>query len=308
MISNYYAENSKLTRSSQMKKYDEFCNEYEGCIVPYPCDSDQVCLYITYMSKTLKYVSIKNYVSALNDSLRSLGFPAIDYTNYNVKRCLTGAKRMLGDSQKQAKPLLPSHLLAISRTLSASAGHTSFRAALLTAFRGLLRKAHVTESDATIRRKDISFHKWGMLVMIFKSKTIQFAERSLEIPISYSHCTDLCPVYWTQRHFSEIRANPEDLAFRIPTSTGSKPLTYKLYEDTLKYMCETVGLDPRDYSSHSLRRGGSTFLHMAGASITEIKKRGDWSSDCVYQYLVEPLSARIRDDMTISAMISNWLD
>ena len=84
----YYSEASIGTRASQIKKYEEFCEEYRGLLKPYPCDSRQLCLYVTYMSKELKYSSIKNYVSGLNDHMMSLGYPQVDYTNYGYKRCI----------------------------------------------------------------------------------------------------------------------------------------------------------------------------------------------------------------------------
>ena len=219
-----------------------------------------------------------------------------------------GTRRTLGDAVKQAKPLLPAQLEMIFNVLLNTPGHTAFRAAVLISFRELLRKAHVTVSSATLRRKDVTFHPWGMLVHVNKSKTIQFCERTVEIPISSSPYKPLCAVHWVKCHFLELEAEPQDAAFRLPSpGGGSVPMKYSVYEDTLKYVCEEAGLQKRDYSSHSLRRGGATFLHMVGASVSEIKERGDWSSDCVYEYLKTPLVTRVQDDMRVSAMLTNWM-
>ena len=155
-----------------------------------------------------------------------------------------------------------------------------------------------------LRRRDFTFHKWGMLITVGKSKTIQFAERTVEIPVAFSPLEELCAVKWTQRHFHVVPAGPEDAAFRLPAAGRSISQDYKSYQDTLKYICELSGLDPSKFSSHSMRRGGATFLSMIGVSVAEIKQRGDWQSDAVYEYLKAPLSVRIANDMKVADMLS----
>ena len=304
-MSRHYAPASQETRDIQMKKYDEFCNEFEGVIKPYPCDSAQVCLYITHMTKTLKYRSIRNYVSALNNDLQLRGHPQVVYEDYNIRRCFAGARRTLGDKVKQAEALLPKNIVLLLSKLSESRGHVSFRAALLTCFRGLLRKAHVTVSSASLRRQDITFHSWGMMIHVDRSKTIQFAERTVDIPVANSSNRSMCAVYWTRRHFTELPAGPGDQAFRVPAGGGgSAPLEYRDYHNTLKLACERSKLDPEQYSSHSLRRGGATFLLMIGVSIAEVKVRGDWKSDAVFEYLKVPLAHRIANDIKVAGLLS----
>ena len=43
---------------------------------------------------------------------------------------------------------------------------------------------------------------------------------------------------------------------------------------------------------------------MFGASIEEIKTRGDWASETVYKYLKTPLQARILSDFRVAASLS----
>ena len=295
----HYAETTKPTRDTQVKKYLEFCAMFEGILTPFPCDAQQVCLYIAYMKRSLKYVSITNYLSGLNNFLKENRQRPIDYDDYDVQCCIKGVRRVLGDATKQAAPLLPSQISAMLAMLTESPGHVCFRAALLTSFRALLRKAHVTQSPATLRRRDFKFYDWGMLINVTKSKTIQYAERSLEIPVARIKVQELCAVYWVERHFREREARMDQEAFWLP---NNNPLTYSIYQKTLKYACGEIGLEARLFSSHSMRRGGATFLYMSGASISEIKTRGDWSSDCVYKYLSAPLKVRIQDDMRMSDM------
>lgn len=289
----------------QIRKYLSFIDDYSGILTPIPCPPAQVALYITHLSKTLCYSSITNYLSGLNFMLKSEGQDPIDFTNFKVRSVLGGAKRTLGANPRQAAPLLPAHLRTMFSYMSDSVGDVSIRSAILTSFRGLLRKSQITLSDSTLLRSDFVFYPWGMVLKVRRSKTIQFSERELLIPISKLDNTDLCAVYWCRKHFHMTKVSGNSPAFQIPSPTGGfSPLTYKVLQATLKYLTSKLGLAQEYFSSHSLRRGGCTYLAQQGASIEEIRRRGDWKSDSVYKYIKLPLSDRIISDMRVAKVLS----
>jgi len=301
----FYAKNSRTTRSVQIRRYFAFIEEFRGILPPIPCGSDQVSLYATWLARSLGYSSLLNYLSGLNFFLKSEGATPIDYRNFGVSSTLRGIKRERGCAPRQATPLLPRELMKIFGLLHPSLGHNCWRAAVLCSFRGLLRKCQVTSSESTLRRKDFAFFSWGMLLSIRRSKTIQFKERVLEVPVARCRNLDLCAVHWTELHFREMKADSGSLAFLLPGESGSNPMTYEFYQATLKWFCGLAGLDPAKYSSHSLRRGGCTYLSMCGASIEELRSRGDWVSETVFSYLKTPLPSRILDDMRVAASLSS---
>ena len=175
------------------------------------------------------YSSITNYLSALSFFLKSNGTDQIDYSSFVIKSPLKGIRWKLGDSRKQAMPLLPDMLIKIFSFLTLNLGHIFWRAAILCSFRGLLCKAHVTFSDAMLIRKDFKFFKWGMILKIRKSKTIQFTERTIDIPISRCPDLRLCAVEWTQRHFKQLPATPDSPTFLVPSDSGlTSPLSYEI--------------------------------------------------------------------------------
>ena len=195
-------------------------------------------------------------------------------------------------------------LLKMFKFLTLNAGHISWRAAFLCSFRGLLRKAHVTLLDATLLRKDFSFFQWGMMLKIRKSKKIQFAERTILIPMSRCPDIRLCAVHWTELHFRQLPAPPDSPAFLVPSDDNQNtPLTYGIYQSSLKRFGGLAGLDVQQLSSHSLRRGGCTYLSLSGATLEEIRARGDWTSNAVFLYLQTPLSVRILNDMRVATML-----
>ena len=291
----HYAPASAGARATQGNKYRGFCEEFG--LVPIPCDSERVVLYIAYMARTMKVSSIRDYLSGLNHLLKFTGATPIDYQNYKVHMAIEGIKHKLGMAVKRAAPLLPRQLVMMFSHLTENRGHVTFRAALLTSFRGLLRKQNVTDSPVTLLRSDICMTSWGMMVSIRGSKTIQYGDRVLKIPIARLSDQTLCAVYWTARHFKEIPAPPSSPAFlRAPGAA----LEYETYMDILKYVAEEAGLNPRDYSSHSLRRGGTSYLRSVGASIEELKVRGDWKSDAVMLYIQQPIEERIAFDLRVA--------
>lgn len=284
----------------------EFIDEFAGHFAPLPCLPDQTALYATWLARTLKYTSIINYLSGLNYFLRQNGSPVIDYKDFIIQTTLKGIKRDKGDMPRQAEPILPSMLRRMFHNLRGSAGHTAWRAAVLCSFRALLRKCQVTTSDAVLCRKDFKFFKWGMILQIRRSKTIQFGQRVLDIPVANCHDITLCAVYWTRRHFAELPAVDTEPAFRLPDGYGgSFPLTYDIYQGMLKLFAAKAGLDPSKLSTHSLRRGGCTYLAMTGSSLEELRVRGDWSSDSIFAYLKTPLAVRIINDIRVASLLAN---
>ena len=170
----YYAPISRIMKSMQIRTYMRFDDSFEGLLSPTPCQSKQVALYTSWLLTFLKFSSICNYLSVLNFFLKSEGSPPIDYNSYDVKTVLDSAKCQLGCTVHRAAPLLPKQLLQMFKYLSDSIGHIATRAALLTGFRGPLRKCQLTFSDSVLPRNAFSFHTWGMLIKFKKFKTIQF--------------------------------------------------------------------------------------------------------------------------------------
>lgn len=256
------------------------------------------------MARRLSFSSIRNYLSGLNNHLKDLGHAPINYENYSIKKIMMGIRRVKGDLKKQAAPLLPENLLRLFSKLTKSYAHTAVRAAMLVCFRALLRKSHVTFSAAHLERRDVVFHEWGMMLSVSKSKTNQFRDRVHQIPIALVKGNSLCAVFWTKVHFRQCPAPPDAAAFRLPRMGHSVPMSYAYYMQVIKLMCSNSGLNAMEFSSHSLRRGGATYLRMCGASIDEIKERGDWKSNAVYQYLKLSVDERLDMDMRVALYLS----
>ena len=150
--------------------------------------------------------------------------------------------------------------------------------------------AGLTDSESVLCRSDLSFYTWGMVISVRRSKTVQFSEREILIPVACVPNHELCAVHWVHRHFQQTKVGTSEATFQFPTpgGRGYRPLDYRTLQSTIKNFAGATGLDADSFSCHSLRRGrgGYTFLVLQVAPIDEIKVRGDWSSDCVYKYIL----------------------
>ncbi len=61
----------------------------------------------------------------------------------------------------------------------------------------------------------------------------------------------------------------------------------------IKKTCLQCGLDPKDFSAHSLRKGGTTGAFIAGADRVMVKAQGDWVSDAYMRYVTFSLDQRL---------------
>ena len=295
-ISNYYAPNSWRSKRSAWKKITTFCALWG--FRPVPASHLTVARYIAYLAVEcqLKFNTINNYVSAVNTLHHFCGhskYLAQDF--FLVSATLRGFRRLLGVESTQKAPVTPAILMGILNICD-PLEDSGFIAALLVGFFTLLRKANLVPPSKDkflhgrhLSRDSFSSGSSGLIVTVRDTKTIQFKERSLELPLYSCHGSPLCPVSAVLNHFDMFPARPESPAFLHTKGGNTRPYTYSTFSKTLSDKIGALGLDNSDYSCHSLRRGGASFAHRCGARIEGIQKLGDWSSLAVLLYLDKPI-------------------
>ena len=137
------------------------------------------------------------------------------------------------------------------------------------------------------------------------AKTIQFGNRDLVIPIPGNSDPALDPVRHLQKLFSKVPCSPDAPAFSY---AASQFITYSTFTTCLKKLLGLTGYNPRDYSGHSFRRGGASFLFRLGASILQIQASGDWSSQCFVRYLHVSEEERLRVQQLVAKAISSGMN
>ena len=267
--------------------------------------------------KSVLTSSINNYLGIIALLHKEFGLPNPLVDDWVLKSLLSGIKRVKGSTVKQKLPITLDILLGIRRIINLNISYdASFWAVCLTAFFGVFKKCNLlSESDIQYDPNEqfswsrFQFFHWGALVQVSWSKTIQFRERSVCIPLPYIPYSLLCPASSVLHAMSFTKMSlPTSHAFAYFDPRSRKPtcLTYQSFLSKLGECISRLGFPQGMFASHSFRRGGASFAFQSGVPVELIKMLGDWKSDAVLLYLTVPLSIRLQSiNMMSKAVIQH---
>ena len=256
-----------------------------------PAATETLCLYAQLLSRSFSATSsIQNYISGVKKLHLLVGgeFPE---DSFELKLAIKGLQRRNPHCPNQAAPITPDILSKIHSVMDITKPVDSvFWSLFLTAFFSLARKSNLVQNSLhrqgkQILRGDFQLHSRGMTVTFRWTKTIQFGQRSLQIPLIPISGSCLCPVAAYSNMVKLVPASPQVPAFSLPHKNTVRPVTYEDYMKALRLVIQNVGLDPSRYSTHSFRRGGATFAFKANVPGELIKTQGDWLSEAYLKYL-----------------------
>ena len=287
-----FADSTKTVYASQLKLYLHFCRDIDS--PPFPATSKNICRYAAFLARARAYSTVQQYLNVIRVAHLELGLPNPLKEDWTLTSLLKGVKR--GKKVGEGKsPFSPDQLVCIKGTLNLQrVGDCQFWAALLAGFFGLLRISNITvkhahswDSDLILRRADVKFTQKGTILVVRWSKNNQFRERMLEVPLPLRGGHILCPTTALLSFFSKAGQLSSDLPFLAYRDTGGvvKVLTQAAFRARLDTCLQKVGISTTEYNTHSLRRGGATFLMASGVPIPVIRVLGDWQSVCVFKYL-----------------------
>ena len=133
-----------------------------------------------------------------------------------------------------------------------------------------------------------------ILVTFLHTKTIQFGERVLVVPLLRSD-SPLCPVA-AYRHASLLSSAsaPADSAFAFREGSAIKPLLPTKFVATFRQLLARAGVSQAsDFRGHSFRRGGASWAFNNGVPGELIQVMGDWKSDAYKVYLEYSMSSKM---------------
>ena len=181
----------------------------------------------------------------------------------------------------------------------------------------MFRKSHLLPVSTSsfdprkqLTKADFKIFPWGVLITIRCSKTIQFRERIVEIPLLCIPRSKLCLTAAIRNAF---RFTAAASAFNSPAFNwvdDEKQLVnifaYGSFMSTLGIHLTSLGFDPKLFAGHSFRRGGAFFAYQAGVPIELIKALSDWRTDTILIYLAITLTVRFHSaNMLIKATLSH---
>ena len=192
-----FATSTARTYKTQLKAYTAFCNLLH--IPPLPISQVNLARYIAYLSSRLCYTSVKQYLNIVR-LLHIESGVANPLGTWYLDSLLRGCRRVMGNTSKPKLPitveLLKKMFSFLNLTLHVD---LTFWAVCLVGFFSFLRKSNLLSNSSKaqgvsmLTRGDVSFLPAGVLLRISHSKTVQFGERNLEIPIPHIPNSPLCP-------------------------------------------------------------------------------------------------------------------
>lgn len=289
------AVSTKKSYSSYLKSYMSFCIKMNYC--PVPIDQNNLLRYTAYLAQRLSPQSIPAYLSVIRFLHLDSNMSNPVANNFGLDMLLKGIKRNKGVIIKQALPITPQLLLGIRNLLDLSAPYWAcFWAACLVGFFAFLRKSNLfynTDNDHFLKRDQVVVNYSGQVVLRLNStKTIQFKQRTVNLPLPEIINHPLCPVSALRNMFDlcppQEGSSP---VFMFLTPGGAKPLQYNQFIKDLKKLLGRLGRTS-GYSGHSFRRGGASYLLSIGIPGELIKLMGDWHSDAYQKYIDVSLDTR----------------
>ncbi len=220
--------------------------------------------------------------------------------DFHVRLTLRALHKTLGYHAQSTQPVTPDILLDIYQHLSLSnTTHVAFWAATVVSFFGFLRKSNLVPPSAKtfdpsrhLARRDLQLSEDILTIRLRYTKTIQFGERQLTLPLVRVPGSPLCPVSAVSLMFQRVPAPPSAPAFVFPCGRALWTLTHTSFVGYLRHFLQLAGHSPRKYSGHSFRKGGATFAATCSVPDHMIKFHGDWRSAAFERYITLPLSTR----------------
>lgn len=289
--SHTYAESTKKTYQNYLKSYMDFCKKFHIRLVP--LSTHNLARYIAFLSNRLQFSSISNYLSIVRLLHSEAGVDS-PLDSCFINSVLKGAKRVLGKESRRKFPITPAILMDIFSILPLdNSKDLCFWAACLVAFFSFLRKSNLFTTSRSafdplrhLSRQNIIFQEDGVCVRLLKTKTIQFSERALEIPLPRVINSPLCPSKALLLNFKQVPASSSPSPAFLYLAQGKEHvLTYSVFLNMLKRYLQALGYDCSNYSGHSFRRGGASFALECGVPSELIQSQGDWKSDAYKSYL-----------------------
>ena len=267
------AANTLRAYKADYKDFAGFCAR--NGFRPMPSEAKVISLYLTYLSKTSKFSTLKRRLASIS-VIHKLSGHYIDVKHPMITENLMGIKRTKGSFQKAKKPILINDLKLIINVIDKEKNEKNRfknKALILVGFAGGFRRSELV----AINYEDIDFVAEGVKIFVKRSKTDQSGE-GMTKGIPYFSNLNYCPVISLKKWIEKFGIKSGKV---FDMSDKSVALTVKKY-------AAIAGLDSNKYSGHSLRSGFATSAAELGAEERSIMAMtGHKTTQMVRRYIQE---------------------
>ncbi|GMA48794.1 integrase [Alicyclobacillus contaminans] len=259
------ARNTIRAYQSDWQAFSGWCEARGLC--PLPAEPTTLALYLSYMADQGRRAStIGRHMISIGLAHKAKGHPS-PLTNETVKSVWRGIRNTIGVAPNAKLPVLVEDLRRMLNQAPDDLLGLRDRALLLIGFTGAFRRSELVSLDV----EDVEFTRAGLVITLRKSKTDQEGT-GRKVGIPYGSYLETCPVRTLQAWLEEAHLTSGPLFRRVTKHrrVGSARLSDKTVARIVKKYVAQIGLNPHQYSGHSLRAGLATSAAMAGVSERDI--------------------------------------
>lgn len=264
------SENTKKAYRADIEHFRRFGGEI-------PCSPDFLAAYVSAYAGVLACATITRKIAAISKAHTMQGYPS-PARNDLIRMTMKGVRRVHGRPQAQVNALMKEDVIIVLNKIPDDLRGCRDRAAILLGFSAALRRSELCQ----VRVEDLNFTNDGLILTIPRSKTDQTGEgRQIGVPLGRSK---ICPVQ-SLRQWLEKSGITEGYVFRgiDKGAIVETPLCDKSIANIIKSRAKQAGLDPAQYSGHSLRSGLASSAAQHGFSSWEIRRVTGHKSDSQLQ-------------------------
>ena len=245
MVNFANAPGTNANKKSQEKRYYNFCDWLE--LNKFPVDEWHIVLYATYLSLTMQSVdSIKTYVETVCELNELEGFTPV-CRGWLYNKAILGIHWLLQHEVNCTQPITMQMLTQMVEHIDIQdQKKLATWVAILYGFFLFLRKSNLVpvkrihDPQHQLSRGDITYFDKVLIVEITWSKTNQFGERKLKVPVTKERLTDICPVDWLLFMVKRIPALPQHNLFSFWQDGQILPVTYRDLTVFLRELLEKI--------------------------------------------------------------------
>lgn len=219
--------------------------------------------------------------------------------NQRLRWVITGLKKLSKKRTMRKRPILLHQLARIlSKVDSSLPSHLAsmFTAALQLAFQALLRKSEYTETsskpflpETSLTLDDVRFvpdilNPTHLLFTLKKCKTDAHMSELPEIALPYDPSSPVNACAAMRKYILGLGPRTDAWAQTPLFTLEGRPLKGTTVHGMVQSIMGSLGENPSEFGTHSLRSGGATALADAGCPEVVLKTLGRWSSECYRIY------------------------
>lgn len=290
LLHNSLKPSTRKTYNSGVNRFYNFCGLYDK--ISLPASQETLILFCAHLFNSgLKPNTIKVYLSAVrNDHIEN------DFTSplggEKLTKVLKGITNMSAPPCRKS-PITYEVLCKMCSYMSRREDYLMVKALCCTAFFGCMRGSELClKDDETFDPKfnvtvtDVEFmSKPDMFGLTLKRSKTDYNNEGMKVFIGCSG-TDVC-AFCSLKKYLESRG-PVHKDAPLFVNTWGSPIKRGQFTDIIRLLVSCCGLNPDDYSGHSMRAGAATTAADNTFEEHEIKMLGRWASNAYQIYLRNP--------------------